>query len=151
MSETAQESDISYHNLFRTMTQGVVYQNAKGTIIAANSAAEKILGLSYEQMTGRTSLDPRWKSIHKDGTEFIGGSHPAMVALKSGEKVNDVVMGVFNPKKEIYRWININAVPLYREGEEKPYQVYTTFEDITERQKTEEKLRDSEQKYRHNV
>jgi PAS domain S-box-containing protein len=45
MSDIVQESDISYHNLFRTMTQGVVYQNAEGKIITANSAAEKIFGI----------------------------------------------------------------------------------------------------------
>ncbi len=129
------------------MTQGVVYQNAEGKIITANSAAEKILGLSYDQMTGRTSLDPRWKAIHEDGSEFLGESHPAMVALNTGERVKDALMGILNPEKETYQWINVNAVPVYREGEEKPYQVYTTFEDITERKRTEEELRDSEAKY----
>lgn len=58
-----------------------------------------------------------------------------MVALNTGERVKDALMGVFNPEKETYRWINVNAVPVYREGEEKPYQVYTTFEDITERKR----------------
>ena len=82
MSDIVKESDISYHNLFRTMTQGVVYQNAEGKIITANSAAEKILGLSYDQMTGRTSLDPRWKAIHEDGSEFFGESHPSMVCVR---------------------------------------------------------------------
>ncbi len=148
MSDVAQETDISYHNLFETMAQGVVYQNGEGKIIAANSAAEKILGLSYDQMTGRTSLDPRWKAIHEDGSEFLGESHPAMVALNTGESLKDVLMGVFNPEKESYRWININAVPVYREGQEKPYQVYSTFEDITERIRTAQELRDSETKYR---
>ena len=30
MSDVVQESDISYLNLFKTMTQGVVYQNGEG-------------------------------------------------------------------------------------------------------------------------
>jgi PAS domain S-box-containing protein len=141
MTFTIRDSDISYHNLFRTMTQGVVYQNAAGKIIAANSAAEKILGLTFDQMTGRTSMDPRWKAIHENGSDFSGENHPAMVALKTGETVKDALMGVFNPEKETYRWININAVPEYREGERKPYQVYATFEDITERKRTAEEIR----------
>jgi PAS domain S-box-containing protein len=53
-------------------------------------------------------------------------------------------MGVFNPLKEEYRWININAVPQFRTGEDKPYQVYTIFDDITERKRTEEELRKGE-------
>ena len=55
-----------------------------------------------------------------------------MIALKTGEKVENVIMGVFDPKTEQTRWININATPQYKNGEIKPFQVYTTFEDITE-------------------
>ena len=147
MSHIDREKDISYHNLFKTMTLGVVYQNAAGAIISANLAAERILGLSFDQMTGRTSLDPRWKAIHEDGSDFSGETHPSMVALKTGKKVRDVIMGVFNPENKAYRWISINAIPQYRQGEQKPYQVYTTFEDITERRKIEEKLRENEEKF----
>lgn len=142
MSHIVRDSDVSYRKLFKTMTQGVVYQNAKGKIISANPAAEKILGLTFDQMTGRTSMDPRWKAIHEDGSDFSGETHPAMIALKTGERVEDVIMGVFNPEKEDYRWISINAVPEYREGEQKPYQVYTTFEDITARKRAAEEIWD---------
>jgi len=138
--EALQKSEEKYRVLFETMAQGVVYQNAEGTIISANPAAERILGLSFDQMIGRTSMDPRWKSIHEDGSDFPGETHPAIVALKTGERVNDTIMGVFNLKEEDYRWIIINAVPQYRGGETRPYQVYTTFDDITDLRRTERTL-----------
>ncbi len=119
------------------MTLGVVYQDANGKIIFANPAAEKVLGLTFGQMTGRTSMDPRWKAIQEDGSDFSGENHPAMVALKTGKPVSDVIMGVFNPALNAYRWININAVPELKQGETKPFQVYTIFEDITERKNAE--------------
>jgi PAS domain S-box-containing protein len=137
MPHIDRDSEISYSNLFKKMTQGVVYQNAEGKIISANPSAEKILGLTFDQMTGRTSMDPRWKTIHEDGSDFSGEDHPAMTALITGERVEGVIMGVFNPEKEAYRWININAIPEYRESERKPYRVYTTFDDITERRHAE--------------
>jgi len=147
MPHIVRDSQISYRNLFKTMAQGVVYQDAEGQIISANPAAEKILGLTFDQMTGRTSMDPRWKAIHEDGSDFSGETHPAMVALETGERVKDVIMGVFNPGKEDYRWISINAVPEYKEDESKPFQVYTTFNDVTDRKEAEEMLRKSEQRY----
>lgn len=133
-------SEEQYRLLFETMAQGVVYQNAEGQITAANQAAERILGLTLDQMQGRTSFDPRWKAIHEDGSDFPGDTHPAIMALRTGQEVHNVVMGVFHPQEEQYHWIDINAVPQFKLGETTPYQVYTTFSDITERKYAEEKL-----------
>jgi PAS domain S-box-containing protein len=138
--EALRESEARHRTLFETMAQGVVYQNAKGQIISANPAAERILGLTLDQMMGRTSIDPRWKAIHEDGSDFPGDTHPAMVVLKTGKPVRNVVMGVFHPGFNKHVWININAIPQFVAGESKPYQVYTTFEDITELKRAVEEL-----------
>ncbi|EKQ51989.1 MAG: PAS domain S-box [Methanobacterium sp. Maddingley MBC34] len=133
------ESEEFYRNLFETTTMGVIYQDGNGEIISANPAAEKILGLSIQQMKGRTSTDPRWRSIREDGSDFPGKEHPSMIALKTGKKVKNTIMGVFDPAKEEYRWLKIEAIPQYKKGEKIPYQVYTTFEDITESKKAKDK------------
>ncbi len=147
--ETAlQVSEEQYRTLFETMAQGVVYQDAAGQITNANPAAERILGLSLDQMQGRTSVDLRWRAIHEDGSDFPGETHPAIVALATGREVHDVVMGVFNPAKEAYSWIMINAVPQFHPDEERPHRVYTTFDDITERKNAKDALRDGEERYR---
>ncbi|QUH24157.1 response regulator [Methanobacterium alkalithermotolerans] len=134
-------SEEKFKNLFHTMFQGVVYQDAQGNIISANPAALKILGLNMDQLKDRTSMDPNWKSIHEDGSDFPGEDHPSMISLKTGKPVNNIIMGVFNPSENNYRWININAVPQFKPGEQKPVQVYTTLEDITYRKKIEDDLR----------
>ncbi|MCE5214815.1 MAG: PAS domain-containing protein, partial [Methanobacterium sp.] len=108
-----------------------------GFIISANPAAEEILGLTLDQMQGRSSTDPLWRSVHEDMSDFPGEIHPSMIALKTGEKVKNTIMGIYNPEKESYTWININATPQFKKNESKPYQVHTTFEDITERKKAE--------------
>jgi PAS domain S-box-containing protein len=146
--ETLRKSEERHRVLFETIPQGIVYQSADGAIISANPAAERILGLTIDQMQGRTSVDPRWKAIHEDGSDFPGETHASMVALKTGRKVLNVVMGVYNPKDDSHRWININATPLFRPGENKPHQVYTTFEDITERKMAEKTLRESDERFR---
>jgi PAS domain S-box-containing protein len=134
--------------LFETMPQAVVFQDDKGRIILANPAAEKILGLTLDQMLGRTSVDKRWHAIHEDGSPFPGDTHPPMIVLETGNAVHDTIMGVFHPKENNYIWININAYPLFKPGKKKPYMVYAVFEDITNRKKAEESLIESEERYR---
>ena len=143
-----QESEARFRLLFETMVQGVVFQSTSGEIVMANPAAEHLLGLTREQLQGRTSMDPRWRTIHEDGSDLPGQEHPAMIALRTGQEVRNVVLGVFNPQINDYRWININAVPQFKDGEREPYQVYTTFDDVTERKKINEALKASETRYR---
>jgi hypothetical protein len=75
-------------------------------------------------------MNPEWRSVKKDGSPFPGSEHPSMVSLRTGKPQKEVVMGVYNPRRKGYTWININAVPQFRQGEPKPYEVYTTFEEI---------------------
>ncbi|MBI3968830.1 MAG: PAS domain S-box protein, partial [Chloroflexi bacterium] len=130
-----------YRTLFETMAQGVVYQNADGYITDANPAAVRILGLSLAEMRGLTSIDPHGRAVHQDRSAFSGETHPAMVALRTGQPVSGVVMGVLNSEEDSYRWIRIHAVPEFRSGEAAPYQVYTTFDDVTEQRRREEAIR----------
>jgi len=138
------ESERKHRTLFETMVQGVVYQDADGKIISANPAAEKILGLTIDQMQGRVFTDPRWKAIHEDKSDFPGEKHPAMVSLRTGQPVNNVVMGIFHPDEEKCHWIRANSIPKIRPGDKNPYQVYTTFTDITEHKRLEAQLQQSQ-------
>lgn len=137
--KTLEKSEEMYRNLFETMAQGVVYQNANGEITSANSAAEKILGLTRDQMFGRKSIDPRWKAVDKNFNVLHGDMHPAMMALKTGEVIKDFVQGIFNPELNDYVWILVNSVPRFKEG--KPMEVFSTFLDITPIHKAEMELK----------
>jgi len=151
IEKALKESESRFRTLFETMAIGVVYQNQEGFIISANSAAERILGLTLDQMQGRTSMDPRWRAIHEDGSEFPGDTHPSMQALKTGEEVKNVIMGVFNPQDNQTHWILINAVPQFHPGEDQPYQVFATFQNITEIKHAQELLQKSEHDLRTNL
>ena len=143
------ESEQKYRRLFETMTSGVIYQDADGKIVSANPAAERILGLSFDQMIGKTSMDPRWQMIDPDGSEVKGIDHPVMIALRSGNPVGPVVRGVFDPKRNDHVWLSITAIPLFQPGECEPYQSYGLFDDVTERFRAEARLRDAANVFDH--
>ena len=115
-----------------TMVEGVVVQDRSGAISTCNAAAERILGLTADQMTGRTSIDARWRSVRADGSVFPGETHPAMETLRTGEPATDVTMGVHTPDGAL-TWISINSRMLALVGDSAADAVLTTFHDVTDR------------------
>lgn len=138
--QALQESENRYRSVVTVMSEGVVLQQSDGQITACNSSAERILGLTQDQMMGCTSIDPRWQTIHEDGTSFPGEMHPAMVTLRTGEPQSQVVMGIYKPDGSL-TWISINSQPLFRPDQSRPDAVVTSFVDITTQKQAEATLR----------
>ncbi|NQV32351.1 MAG: PAS domain-containing protein, partial [Phycisphaeraceae bacterium] len=96
-------------------------------------------------------MTPTWGVIHEDGSEFPGETHPSWLALKTGQEIRNVTAGIFNPKKNAYVWVNINAIPEFRAEEDKPYQVFVTMHDITDRKHAEDTLRRPDERIRESL
>ncbi len=139
VTERLQAQD-ELEGLFQNMAQGVVYHDPEGRITKANSAAVRLLGLSEKELMGRTSHNPEWRAIHEDGSPWPGSEHPAMVALRTGQPVTGMTMGVFNPQLRHYVWLIVSAHPEFRPGETRPHRIFSTFSDITERKMAEGQL-----------
>ena len=136
-AETAlSESEARFRMLIRNLNAGVVLHDASARITYFNEMALELLGLSREQLLGKTSLDLSWNVIHDDGSPFPGDTHPAVMALATRRPVRDVVMGVYNPVQRDRTWLLASAEPLPGE----PLQVIVVFHDITRLRMTEARL-----------
>ncbi len=142
MLEAIQESEIRLRSILTVMAEGVIVRTADGTITDCNLNAEKILGMSRNEILALTSIPPRWQAVHQDGSNFPTEDHPALVSLHTGRACHDVQIGL-HLQDGSKRWININAEPMVRKGETQPYAVVTSFVDITERKQTEAALQQS--------
>ena len=133
------QAEERYRSIIAVMQDGILILDADGSIRACNRSAERILGLSTEQIVGRTALDPRWRAIHEDGSPFPGETFPVAVTLRSGQPSSDVVMGMYKPDGAL-TWITINSEPLFEADGATLAGVVASFEDITERKRTESAL-----------
>jgi PAS domain S-box-containing protein len=139
MEEALRTSEERYRSVIAAMQDGILVLDAAGNIRTCNRSAERILGLSAEQITGRTALDRRWRAIHADGSAFASDSFPVSVTLRTGQRCSDIIMGVYKPDATL-TWISINSEPLL-EADGTLGGVVASFEDITERRRVEEALR----------
>ncbi|MCY2985855.1 MAG: PAS domain-containing protein [Planctomycetota bacterium] len=114
---------------FSAVAEGMVVHNTSGEITECNPAAERILGLSYDQLKGRQPIDPRWRATLEDGNSFHGDQHPASVTLRTGKAVRNFVMGIETPDSE-RRWLSVSTEPI-RNASGRLDSVVVSFSDIT--------------------
>jgi len=122
---------MRFRTILDTVHEGVVMQAGDGQIVEANASAEKVLGLSRDELLGRTSIDPRWRAVHEDGSPFPGEEHYSLQTLRTGKPYVNGVMGVHKPDGEL-AWLLINTRPLFLTQPERPDAVVASFIDITE-------------------
>ncbi|MFV0423857.1 PAS domain-containing protein [Oleidesulfovibrio sp.] len=126
------EAKERYHTVYDGMAQGVLFQDANGNIICANSTAQQMLGLDCEEGQASNQCFSAWNAVDVHGVPMTLADFPSMRALQAAQPVNKVVMGVQHPQHLQTRWLVVNATPLFAEGAEAPHEVFSTFEDISE-------------------
>jgi PAS domain S-box-containing protein len=129
-----------YRSVITAMQDGIVVLDPDGSIRTCNPSAERIFGLSAAQIIGRTAVDPRWRAIHEDGSPFAADAFPVAVTLRTGRPCSNVIMGVYKPDDTL-TWISINSEPAFEADGTTLGGVVASFEDITERRRLEEALR----------
>ncbi|WP_461631730.1 PAS domain S-box protein [Labilibaculum euxinus] len=132
--------------LYNATNQGIIIRNKEGKIIYTNPSASRILGVEKEFLLNIESFEPRIKNILADGSLMTAETHPAKIALMTGKEVTNSILGVYNPQKQAYIWISITATPLMNKETGFSEEVFTIFEDITERLAAEKRLKESEAK-----
>ena len=138
IERASQQSNLRLRGILETMQTGLVIADFEGRITEVNPAAGRILGLTDNEIVGRTSLDANWRCVREDGTSFPGDEHPAMRVLHTGQSIHDVIMGV-GMKDESLKWITINSSPMA--GPDGHKGCVTIFSDITGLKQSEERYR----------
>ncbi|HEY5264638.1 MAG TPA: PAS domain-containing protein, partial [Steroidobacteraceae bacterium] len=132
--------EAHYRFLFDHLRAGVVLHDASTVVLYANAMAERLLGLSREQMLGMRDFDPRWHFIREDGSRLPLEEYPVNRARAIGGVVSSQVVGVCQPDDERAVWLICNACAAPA-GVGQPGNIVVSFTDITELKQTERTLR----------
>jgi PAS domain S-box-containing protein len=128
--------------LIEAMPGGVVHVAADGAIQTANAEALRILGLSYDELTDKYTVDFETETIYEDGRPCPVAEYPVTQALVTGEPQAPATIGVRNPDGKV-SWAIFTAVPV-RGADGTTTGAVVTFLDITARKQLESELRRSQ-------
>jgi hypothetical protein len=131
------EGEQRFRAVVASLSEGITLQDAKGVLRLTNKSAERHLGLSFDQMAGRTSFDPRWRAVGEDGQPLAGQDHPAMLALRTRQPITGLVMGIHRPDGTLV-WLSVNSQPIFEQDGETLAGVVSSFFDITEQKRADE-------------
>ena len=147
VEEALKESEERYRSLINVIQAAVVIHDADTQIIASNSKAQELLGLTEDQMLEKTAMDPDWKFLRSDGERLSLEEYPVNRVVATRQPLKDLITGVYFPNKDNVVWLLLNADPVL-DDEGKIQQVTVTFMDITEYKNAEEKLFEDERRLR---
>jgi PAS domain S-box-containing protein len=133
-------------SILQNVAVGIVVQGPQSEIFENNIAACEMLGLTEDQLRGKTSFDADWKVIHTDGTPFQPNEHPVPQAIKKLKPINNIVMGVHRPIHNDLVWLMVDAIPVFGDRNELLY-VICSFNDITAQKKAENSLKISNERF----
>jgi PAS domain S-box-containing protein len=127
MNQRIGTTDDSSPTLTQKIQQvGTILQLADGTIQACDSIAADLLGHTIEQLTGKTSFNQPWQTIHRDGSTFVSDDYPDVVAVRTGKPCQNVSIGFYRPSGDLI-WLEVNATPLFHASSPDPYAAVVTL------------------------
>lgn len=143
------ETEARLRAVFETLAEGVIVQNKAGVIIEGNPSAAAILGVSIDQLVGRSWLGPDRGCLREDGTPCPADQQPDRLAMQIKLPVRNVVLGV--PSSGEIRWLMVNAMPLPVGNtfgpNTKGAQLVTTFADVSQERLAQRAVGAAKEKY----
>jgi len=138
--EALRESEEKLTRLVQNLNTGIVVHAPDTHILIANEQASALLGLSIDQMMGKTAIDPAWKFLRDDGSTLPLDEYPINCVVNTLTPMVDKIIGINRPKTIDLVWVQVAAYPEF-DASGSLMQVVVTFFDITKRKQAEDEIR----------
>src|SRR5690606_18845415 len=129
------EAEVRYRELMEVIDKGIVIQAADGSLVHANSAALRMIGVPthVSGQPGHRTLRPvdEWMVVREDGSEMPEAEYPAMRAIREGRLVGSTLLGLYHRPQRLLRWLTVTSVPQYAAGSDRPHQALSMLSDVT--------------------
>ena len=137
--EALRASEQRYQSVVEALNEGLIMRGLDGQVLAFNRSAERLLGVSADELTNSTPDRPLAPLIREDGSPYRPEDYPVAITMRTGKPQYGAIMGVQSPGAPV-RWLSVSSSPVFNPGEHEPYASVGSFTDITELRSTLEEL-----------
>jgi PAS domain S-box-containing protein len=141
------ESEERFRAVVDSASEGMLVYDRSLIVTAGNRAAERIIGLPLPEIIGRQGFTSLLPCIRDDGAPLGQDDRPTRITVRTGKPQTDRRVGIKRPDGSV-TWLSVNTAFLRRIDETDYYGLVSTISDITAQHDAEERLRDSEARFR---
>lgn len=132
-------SEERYRSLIHKVQTAIVLHDGRGRILMSNPLAQKLLGLTENQLLGKALIDPEWHFLQEDGSILPVAEYPVSLVLSTRQPLKSYLTGISRPDRGDVSWVLVNAEPEFDDRGEIAL-VIVSFVDITERKRAEAEI-----------
>ena len=133
------ESESRLQTMLEGLQTAVVVHGPDTGIRYINPAAVAMLGLTRDQLMGKTTIDPYWHFVREDETPMPVEEYPVSRVLESRAPLHDCVVGIRAVPGMPTRWALVNGIPGFA-ADGTLREVIVSFMDISERKRQAEAM-----------
>ena len=142
------ESEFVERLLLEHLQVAIVVHNTDSSISFCNPLAEKILGLSVDQVQNKLVSDKAWHFCDIFGEPLLVDAYPFSLVYKNESALVDYEMGIVFEDSDDIRWVMVNGFNI-KGKEGNILKVLISFVDTTEKKIAEQALLESEERYKY--
>jgi diguanylate cyclase (GGDEF)-like protein/PAS domain S-box-containing protein len=141
------ESEKRYRGLVENLEAGVVIHAKDTSIIFSNRKAEELLGFGSDLLKGEKANSKKFSFVDLNFKKLDSEQFPVNIVINTKSPLNNYILGIENHQNKQIKWVSVNGI-LLRDDFGDIKEIVVSFVDITEINIANEKLKNSERKYR---
>ena len=144
LTEFNRLGEKNYQLIVEGLNAGILFQDYRGELIAANQKAAEIFNSTLERLYQLKDVEKLWNTTWEitteEGRRISFNKTPFMRALQSGMHQSEVLIIRVNNGED--RWIHFSSQPLFEDVKQVPYAVVSNITDITKEKKLIQELKE---------
>src|SRR5688572_8550970 len=135
------EREERFRAVVDAANEGILVYDREHRIVAANAAAERIIGVAAGELIGKPGFTSLFPCVNEDGSRLAQEDRPTRATARTGVPLTDRIVGIVRPGGAT-TWLSVNTAFLRRPGDSGGYYgLVSTIGDVTAQRSAEQDMR----------